>query len=112
MTPFSKSQAALLALIRKSFDAAPDFDFASLSADDWEQISLESRAQTADLIAFDATKGLAVPDAVAFQWLTKSAAIFSKNLKIVIFPQKKSLSASLLLLQYKLQRKYKSLSIY
>lgn len=83
MTPFSKSQAALLALIRKSFDAAPDFDFASLSADDWEQISLESRAQTVDLICFDATKGLDVPSSVAFQWLTKSAAIFSKNLKIL-----------------------------
>ena len=83
MTPFSKTQTALLALISKSLGATPDFDFCSLSDADWEQISLESRAQTVDLICFDATKGLNVPSSVAFQWLTKSAAIFSKNLKIL-----------------------------
>ena len=83
MTPFSKTQGALLALISKSFGATPDFDFSSLSPADWVEIDRESRAQTVDLIAFDATKGLAVPDAVALQWLTKSAAIFSKNLKIL-----------------------------
>lgn len=83
MTQFSLVNQAVLALLQKDlFNRNPDINFGELSEHDWKRVFSEARAQSVDIICFDATEGLNIPSYVSSEMLIKSANLFSNNYKI------------------------------
>jgi hypothetical protein len=83
MTGFSTVQQAVLELLKKGlFKSATDFDFSVLSDEEWEAVASEIRAQSIDIVCFDATDSLNIPSHVSSDLLLRAANLLAGNLKI------------------------------
>lgn len=81
------SKQALLELIKIGIGTSDgnDFDFSSLSDDDWKSVMDESRAQSVHLLCFDAAKNHIdlMPGEVYSKWIYIATKTLFNNLKVI-----------------------------
>lgn len=82
MNQLSIQQQALLELVKMGIGTSnSDFDFTTLTADDWAEVMKASRVQTVHLLCYDAAKNLTalMPKEINEQWFLLSAKTIAKN---------------------------------
>ncbi len=78
-------QQAVLDLLKKGLGiSSADPKLSDLSADLWEKVYKECRAQTVQMIGFDAlaAEGITLPEKVEHNWFTVAALSLSKSLNV------------------------------
>lgn len=83
MSSFTKPQQALLACLGRSVSGTEsEFDFSTLTENDWLEVLAESRAQSVDILCYDATAGISLPPRISIEWLTLAAKLLPINVKV------------------------------
>ncbi|MBO5199780.1 MAG: nucleotidyltransferase family protein [Clostridia bacterium] len=78
-------QQAVLSLLKRGLGiSSADPKLSDLSADTWEKVYKECRAQTVQMICYDAlaAEGITLPDEVEHKWFTVAALSLSRSLNV------------------------------